>query len=532
MNNPLLLNIAQLVTASECIGSLNTGVGEDPSLMPEAGFIDLLTALMSESKSGEMPDVVNSDERLSTNDPLFQGVSVNDLPLQNLWISETLTGGQDIAGDRPVRMIPVDMVINPEASVSDEQINTEVLKLFDSLHATLQITYGIDRQATTCDVVQPNPEPTEAQPVVVLKLESNDVNFAIPVEVADSVSLITEKSNHQHFTLKLVDSTRLILTEASHQPPPCDEQFEITSRPEIAVRQVVFVTDPVKLIKHLMSDVTRPDGRQPFSSPQPNQVVQPNEQLSVPIRISGGGSPNTTGNNEPGQDDNRSDFKKKTFVDRIPEASTQRLSKLDTQRLAREWNSEIDRCARISIEAQVSESSDREFEAALKPVILHKPVSELASELKGAFRSGHSEPVKFHVHLPDIGLKLAEISSFRVSLQPQDLGNVRVHLVMVADRLTARLTVESPAAVQAVEANLPALKETLVQHGIKVEYFTVDVANGESQDRERNSRKNDSPGLLRGKKLRMAIDESTQVSIQPRSSTSGRNLSGAINLVA
>lgn len=502
MSNPLLLNITQAAISPDCTCSSGAEEDKQSGVVRESGFGDLLIALMNGGKSSSGSAVMNSAESAPTDEPLPGGIQA--------------------------RKIPVDVVFNPGTSGDGGQIDPALLELVSSLGATLEITNSIDGESVACDVLQS----TGGQPNARLRLDIGYISSAIPVEISDSLLLPAEENSDQRFVLKVADDARLLLIKQSNESSSCDSEFEIASRPETTVRQVLLVTDPVKLMKHLMPDISGFGGRRQSSAPQRSVAIQPNGQLSAPIRVATGDSRDAAGNDERRQEGSHSEFDRKGLGDGTSNTFLKRPFRLETEHLARDWVGQIDRWGKATTDAQPNESGGMELETSLRPLVFQKSAGDVAPEMSGAFRSGHSEPVRFQVHLSDIGLKFAEVSSFRVSLQPEYLGNVRVHLVMVEDRLTARLTVESPVAGQAVEANLPGLKETLMQHGIRVEHFTVDVAGGGDQDRERNARKNQFPGSPRGSKLGLETEESTPVWIQPPGFGSRRSLPGAINLVA
>lgn len=79
------------------------------------------------------------------------------------------------------------------------------------------------------------------------------------------------------------------------------------------------------------------------------------------------------------------------------------------------------------------------------------------------------------------------VQEVRIQLEPKELGHVNMKLELDGSNLTARMTVESTAVKQAVEAGLNQLRETLATQGFKVEKFDVNVQehwNDPSQGKE------------------------------------------------
>jgi flagellar hook-length control protein FliK len=71
-----------------------------------------------------------------------------------------------------------------------------------------------------------------------------------------------------------------------------------------------------------------------------------------------------------------------------------------------------------------------------------------------------------------------------LKLEPENLGPARVHLSLHQGALTARVTVESPAAQIAVESSLDQLHAQLDKAGIKVDHIDVNVAGGDADARQ------------------------------------------------
>jgi len=69
----------------------------------------------------------------------------------------------------------------------------------------------------------------------------------------------------------------------------------------------------------------------------------------------------------------------------------------------------------------------------------------------------------------------------RLRLHPPELGSIRMELVLRGGQLTARVETESAAARNLLLDHLPALRDRLVEHDIKIQRFDVHLA-GRGQD--------------------------------------------------
>ncbi|MEI8371922.1 MAG: flagellar hook-length control protein FliK [Planctomycetota bacterium] len=65
--------------------------------------------------------------------------------------------------------------------------------------------------------------------------------------------------------------------------------------------------------------------------------------------------------------------------------------------------------------------------------------------------------------------------SVRMRLSPPELGSLHIEITVVKGEMTARVEAETPAARNILLENLPALRERLAQHDIKVQRFEVDL---------------------------------------------------------
>jgi flagellar hook-length control protein FliK len=65
------------------------------------------------------------------------------------------------------------------------------------------------------------------------------------------------------------------------------------------------------------------------------------------------------------------------------------------------------------------------------------------------------------------------LTQARISLQPEELGEIRIHLTQTAQGLLARVTAESPTAAQALAAAHAELRQTLSSLGIDLARLSV-----------------------------------------------------------
>jgi flagellar hook-length control protein FliK len=313
--------------------------------------------------------------------------------------------------------------------------------------------------------------------------------------------------------------------QAIEEGMPHEKLHEIVSRPEIAVRQVVLITEPVKFLRQFMPEVVLPDHQQNAVSRESNERVS--TTIVTPVKDD---SDATRYNSDNRGSDRFSNNQRDD--ESLTEKRILRPDKLDVQRLVRDTGRTVQLFDKNADKASLSEYEMRSLDLLPKQNPLSQTVNQTTIDLKGDNQRAFVEPVRFTVHLPDPGLKITEISSFKVSLKPESLGNVKVHLIMVDNQLTARLSVESTAARQAVEANLPILKETLEQHGIRAENFSVNIAAGGNPNRQRNSRRDAPPVKQSTRKFSHDVDTPAPISIEAMRVASGGNLVGTLNLVA
>lgn len=90
-------------------------------------------------------------------------------------------------------------------------------------------------------------------------------------------------------------------------------------------------------------------------------------------------------------------------------------------------------------------------------------------------------PVK--MTLPDLPKMLSGgTRTLTIKLEPEHLGPARLHLSVVNDTVTARLSVETPTAKAAVERGLDQLTDQLSRAGLKVNNIEVSLRGGSYQE--------------------------------------------------
>ena len=73
-------------------------------------------------------------------------------------------------------------------------------------------------------------------------------------------------------------------------------------------------------------------------------------------------------------------------------------------------------------------------------------------------------------------------SSARIQLEPPSLGKLQLDIVTVNSKVTGRITVENAEVRDIVQNNLSALRDSLVQSGLKVDSFDVQVGHNGGTD--------------------------------------------------
>ena len=94
--------------------------------------------------------------------------------------------------------------------------------------------------------------------------------------------------------------------------------------------------------------------------------------------------------------------------------------------------------------------------------------------------------------------------SVRLRLSPPDLGSLKIEIKVTRGEMTARVEADSPSARNLLLDNLPALRDRLAQHDIKVQRFDVDLMDrsgggmaNQSSQQQNPSWQDASPGAAR-----------------------------------
>ena len=90
------------------------------------------------------------------------------------------------------------------------------------------------------------------------------------------------------------------------------------------------------------------------------------------------------------------------------------------------------------------------------------------------------------------------LTQARISLQPEELGEIRINLTQTAQGLLARVTAESPAAAQALAAAHPQLRQSLSSLGINLTRLDIGHHDLSTQSGGADPRGNGDNGAARG----------------------------------
>ncbi len=88
------------------------------------------------------------------------------------------------------------------------------------------------------------------------------------------------------------------------------------------------------------------------------------------------------------------------------------------------------------------------------------------------------------------------VSSARISLEPAELGEIRIHLSQTGDGLLARVTADTPAAAQALAAGRSELHQALSSLGTSL--LGLDIGSFSSSEGREERQAGDAPGPSRG----------------------------------
>ncbi len=83
--------------------------------------------------------------------------------------------------------------------------------------------------------------------------------------------------------------------------------------------------------------------------------------------------------------------------------------------------------------------------------------------------------------------------SIRLRLSPPELGSLHIEISVSKGELNARVQADTPAARNILLDNLPALRERLAQHDIKVQSFDVDLMDRSNSGMSNQSSQNQNP---------------------------------------
>jgi flagellar hook-length control protein FliK len=84
-------------------------------------------------------------------------------------------------------------------------------------------------------------------------------------------------------------------------------------------------------------------------------------------------------------------------------------------------------------------------------------------------------------------------NTLRLRLRPPELGTLQVEVRVEKGVLTARLEAETSAARHVLLENLPQLRERLIEQGVRLEQFEVNVSSRHQGESQQQSDKSPSP---------------------------------------
>ncbi|MFH1891319.1 MAG: flagellar hook-length control protein FliK [Candidatus Zixiibacteriota bacterium] len=441
-------------------------------------------------------------------------------------------------GEGNLKLIPVAFIpVLKEASLLYvANPDHEIANLLESVTPTLQ-SYLQDA-GSVIDGKSIYPEQA-----VSLKLELGESTMVVPVEVSTDtsgrileLSIMTDGrlalSNVDPYTMATLD-----VKAAIEKAIPAQIQENITGGTEVSVKQIIVLAEPQKFARKYLTDLVesesrRSDDSKPGIKVDTSTKTTNSERLGIADKASAFVA------------DARSTADNQRTIDQRPMGSHDTNHQSEVKQQSRpDVRLDIDKLARQSI--MLPETGDKNLpkiaftdgvpqvvEIAAKPSIQQVALPESISGSTNAARRVPAEPVAFKVLLPDAQIKIADMSTFRISIQPESLGHVRVHLAVVDDQLTARLSVESAAAKHMVESNLPVLRESLQQQGIKVESFAVNISDRDHPDRQHGHKREPLSRKQKGGMFSLDSFDRTDAQVPARGVTSSTNLSGHLNLVA
>jgi flagellar hook-length control protein FliK len=123
--------------------------------------------------------------------------------------------------------------------------------------------------------------------------------------------------------------------------------------------------------------------------------------------------------------------------------------------------------------------------------------------------------------------------SIRLRLSPPDLGTMQIDISVQKGQLTANVQTDTAQARNLMLDNLPALRESLAQHNIKIETFNVELTgggtggmSGQASQYQNQSSENSSSGSNRN-----AVRSSASTTSVDAPTTSAVNQNGSLNIV-
>jgi hypothetical protein len=418
-----------------------------------------------------------------------------------------------VLGQQSGKILPVELQVDVVESIEDRSERDEIRKIVESakveIHVAERPIPDKNPISITADPL-PRHSTQQPQPAITIRLEADGKTMALPVT-------LDETQTEGRLTLRIDDQGKARLSgpvrEMIDGISRADTAEKVMKRAEVTIARVIHVSQPERLLKEL----------------SPKSIARDNV---IDIRPANGETPRSISPTL--ESGTRTDLDSGRHGYGRTDKRGVSLTRIDIAKQTVSQDASIEKLVKkIELHAG-TETSDRQSQIPTAKDVL--PVGKLMIFAQEVVKPPEMparplfETVKFKIQLPDSGLKITEISTFKINIKPESLGSMRVHLIVVDNNLTARIDVESVAARNVVENNLNTLRDTLAQQGIRVESFSVNIADGGTRN---NGSRNGAP-VKKGKYVREveSFEDSPVTGISTSLSSTGNNLTGSLSLVA
>lgn len=549
--NGSLLNIHQSMPNSGTGPSLKGGKGAVASESDGIGFAAFLAGLVPTDASPECANILShdliGDEQTDMVDAnAFQ--KLMSLAVESPMVAESdlIAVGEDVAAVEDSSVATKGTITRQAVELlfgnfgSQDSDKAEVTQLLKSVDATLQ-SFTPNEADIDGEIA------VDSKTTYSLQLKLYDRSITLPIVVGDApdsnpkvLSIMTD--GRLTFDSANIETTDLRdLGAAIGKIIPIEAQKSVNLRPEVAVRQVITVADPQTFVKQYLTELIpgltqgnsvskeTETSKQPQSPERIAPATLSIKSMQSAQTAAANGDFNTKSNDQH-LDARRSDKENMHQIHANGDDKTS--NKLDMDKLVRLTTGTSEPGSKETSGLIHTSDVPQSTEMSIRPSAQPIPVAQSAQAGAPLSQNIPDESVGFKVILPDAQMKVADMSTFKISIQPESLGQVKVHLAVIDDHLTARLSVESSAAKHLVETHLPTLRETLHQHGIKVESFAVNVADRDNPNRQFDQRREPLSQKSKGAEFSLDSFDRSEVPVVAPSVSRGANLTGQLNLVA